>query len=303
MKRFFQYFGFSKIEQNGFIVLAIIIILVLFVPYFIRLYTTVNPKSVALVYFDNKLNEQANRSEQDLNYPVLEHPVLITSNKKEIKYFMFDPNNLKDELWSQLGFTAKQIRVIKNYEAKGGKFYRKEDVRKIYVISTSDYNRIEPYIQIDIANFKSPTSSKETSLKDSIKKKVILNLNSTDTTHLKLLSGIGSVYANRIVNYRDALGGFYSLDQLKEVYGLTVETLDKISPFLQIDNLNEMRKLNVNTSSLDSLSKHPYISRKQAQTIVNYRLQHGRFEQVESLLKIQSLDKEFLRKIEPYLEF
>lgn len=114
--------------------------------------------------------------------------------------------------------------------------------------------------------------------------------------------GIGPAFAKRIVKYRDALGGFYSIDQLTEVYGLPPETFEIIKPKLVLQ-MTSLTKININLLNANELSKHPYISRKQAQTIVNYRSQHGVFKNLESLSEIQSLDKEFLRKIGKYLEY
>lgn len=308
MKRFFQYFGFNQTEQKGFIVLCVIIIGVLFVPFFIKSNLPDDSKPYELVYFESSKSGD-NDSHLALNdYSGLEKVSINTSNSKEVKYFKFDPNNLDEESWAQLGFSKKQIRVIKNYEAKGGKFYRKEDVAKIYAISANDYKRIEPYIYINKPKFETRNTLTKDEIKDkfsnhNVKKNAILNINIADTTDWKSLTGIGSAYARRIVNYREALGGFYAVEQISEVYGLTSETFEKIRPYLQIENSSKVRKLNVNTISVDFLAKHPYISKKQAQTIVNYRMQHGSFTQLESLLEIQSLDREFLRKIEPYLEF
>lgn len=109
--------------------------------------------------------------------------------------------------------------------------------------------------------------------------------------------------ARRIINYKEALGGFVDMDQVKEVYGLPLATFDHIIVNLSIDKSNLVRKLNINLLDVDALAKHPYINKKQAHTIVNYRAQHGDFKKVESLSEIQSLNSDFLRKIEPYLEY
>src|SRR5690606_20511870 len=129
----------------------------------------------------------------------------------------------------KMGFSENQVKVIKNYEAKGGKFYTKKDVAKIYSISDEEYARIEPYIRIKPDNRprrnaykKHGADRKGQSGKDEQKRWVKksapaqrvpenvviarIDINAADTSDLKTLKGIGSVLAKRIVNYREALG-------------------------------------------------------------------------------------------------
>lgn len=307
MKRFFLLFGFNRVEQYGFLVFTFLILIVLFVPYVLKYFGNDMTPSYELVYFEE--------SKGDHDYASLDYTKSskhysksngdYAAKKRNIEYFNFDPNHLNEDSWSKLGFSPKQIKVIMNYQAKGGKFYKKEDLAKIYVISDADYKRIEPYINIEtkkvnsIANSSEKTNTYKTSYE---KKNIIIDLNSADTIQLQSLYGIGPAFAKRIVKYRDALGGFYSIDQLTEVYGLPPETFEIIKPKLVLQ-MTSLTKININLLNANELSKHPYISRKQAQTIVNYRSQHGVFKNLESLSEIQSLDKEFLRKIGKYLEY
>ncbi len=265
--------------------------------------------SYQLVYFeDEKVDTLNNAPSYFLPKDAIEFKNLKTNKTKKIDYFYFDPNGMSESSWSRLGFSDKQIRVIKNYEAKGGRFYKKEDVAKIYVISDDDYTRIAPYIRIKEIINKPKVRSQVVSTnnefdKSAYKKIITVNINSADTSDWKMLRGIGPVFANRIVKYRNALGGFTDISQIAEVYGIPSETIENIRPFLKLDNSTLIRRLNINTSTVDELSKHPYISRKQAQTIINYRFQHGYFTDLSSLLQIQSLDSDFLRIIEKYLEY
>ncbi|HLS37651.1 MAG TPA: helix-hairpin-helix domain-containing protein, partial [Sphingobacterium bovisgrunnientis] len=150
----------------------------------------------------------------------------IKKTNKTITYFTFDPNTATANQWDKLGLSPKQIQVILNYRSKGGKFYKKEDLRKIYSISEKDYNRLESYITISTADDK-PKKSFETSAYEKREVKSIarpISINTADTSELKQLKGIGSVLAARIVKFRDALGGFHSVNQIQEVYGISEET-------------------------------------------------------------------------------
>lgn len=306
MKKFFQYFGFNEIEQRGFIVFTGFILLVLSIPFIVKSLRSNDYTHYNIVYFESSPSAQG-------NYVQAEHSkntsdVTKFDNNRAITYFFFDPNNLDRLSWSKLGFSDKQIDVIKNYEAKGGRFYTKKDVAKIYVISERDYARIEPYIKIENkGNFMSTNLNASTgnvnNYKTSIQKNIAININKADTTAWKSLVGIGSVLSKRIVKYREALGGFYAIDQLREVYGLTADTFDKIIEYLILDDYTIFNKLAVNVCTMHELARHPYINREQAQAIVNYRNQHGFFDNLENLSKIKSLDSDFLRKIELYLEY
>lgn len=135
-----------------------------------------------------------------------------------------------------------------------------------------------------------------------IEKTHFIEINTADTSESKKLKGIGSVLSARIVKFRDVLGGFHSIEQIKEIYGISEETYISIKDKLTLSYL-KINKLNINQSTVDELAKHPYISKKQAQALVNYRNQHGAYSKMNNLTQNKALDKDFLCKIEPYLEF
>lgn len=301
-KRFFDYYGFSKIEQRGFFVLVVLIFgVVLFqllYDYFDRSAAVVHE----VVYFNEATADDENvaRGEERAT-PVYSHQ---SERRKQIDYFTFDPNGLPAEKWEELGFSAKQAAAIKNYEAKGGKFKRKEDVAKLYVVSEADYARLAPYIVIAVeAESKEPVvTAWKSNTSERVREVLLVDINTADTSELKRLRGIGSVLASRTVKYREALGGFHAITQMGEVYGISPELFESLQPHLGLANPT-VQKININSLSEADLSKHPYISRKQAQLISNYRRQHGAYTGFSDLRKIHALDEDFLRKIEPYLEW
>lgn len=150
-----------------------------------------------------------------------------------------------------------------------------------------------------------PISNKTADLVDSptstVKEKLLIDLNTADTTALKKLVGIGPAYANRIVNYREALGGFISLDQLQEVYGLKQETIDKILPNLIISE-TEIVKIDINKATIDELKTHPYIDWKVANSIVQIRNNYGKFASIDGILKSDLIDDALFQKIKPYIQ-
>src|SRR5690606_21708752 len=130
--------------------------------------------------------------------------------------------------------------------------------------------------------------------------RIFIELNKTDSIELQQLRGIGPVFASRIVRFRDLLGGFYDKSQLLQVYGMDEERYLAIKDFVHADKAL-VQKININAADYQSLVKHPFVSPKQANVIVQYRIQHGNYTDTADLLKIATLDEEFLRKIAPYL--
>lgn len=304
MIRFFKYFQFTTIERNGFLMLCFGIICTNIALFAYKLF---NKKEKPISHRMYKLGGVEVIAEKPDKDAVIDHSpayVKTSFSRKDIRYFTFDPNTASSKDWHKLGLSDRQTQVIQNYLAKGGRFYKKEDLKKIYSISAKDYQLLEPYIAI---------SQRQESRENEPEKKVYTNnkvydepnfvaINLADTSELKRLNGIGTVLAARIVKFRDALGGFHSVDQLKEVYGITDESFQRIKSKLTVAG-HEIKKLSINKMDMAALDKHPYISKKQAQGIVNYRLQHGDYTDMNTLSQNKALDQEFLRKIEPYLEF
>lgn len=306
MKRFFTFFEFNRIEQRGFIGFTVLIFCILLIPILIKT-AFYNKEKIEydVVYLENNNLERADDNSRIVdNQRNSSYKIKRNQNRNnEIVLFDFDPNNLDEELWLKLGLSKKQVAVIKNYESKGGRFYKKEDLSKIYVISDQDYKKLEPYIKISNIETKARRKDSSSLSTYSSKQNIQLDINRADTNEWKLLPGIGSVFANRIVKYRELLGGFYKIDQLMEVYNLPLDTYERIKENVYVDSTYIIEKIKINSCSFGVLAKHSYVSNKQANTIINYRNQHGEFENLESLSRIKSLDSIFLCKIAPYLEF
>ena len=160
--------------------------------------------------------------------------------------FRFDPNTATVEDFCRLGFTIKQAEAIDAYRKKGGRFRRKSDFAKSYVVSDSIYRRLEQYIDIPL-----------------------LDLNTADSTALDDLPGIGGWYASRIIKYRSSLGGYSSKEQLLEIYRFDQQKYDALKDLVTI---KEPYVYPLWTLPADSLQKHPYIRNYEiARAIVMFR--------------------------------
>ena len=247
-------------------------------------------------YDDNHTTYQFDRSANS-NY-----------NRKKGELFYFDPNTITAEDWQRLGLRDKTITTIQNYQAKGGRFRKPGDLQKIYGLFPDEYERIAPYIRIASTaeiNYTEDLSDKTTTTiqpaaKTYTSRYTITDINTADTTTLIALPGIGSKLAARIINFRDKLGGFYSISQVGETFGLPDSTFQKIKQYLKLENA-AVQKININTASVDELKAHPYIKYSIANPIIAYRKEHGPFNKIEDIKKVMAVTEEVYNKISPYL--
>jgi len=217
--------------------------------------------------------------------------------------FTFDPNTLLTEGWKRLGLSDRTIKTINNYRTKGGKFYKKEDVQKIWGLPQGFYQRVEDYIEISGPQRENHFENNFADAPKYEKKErhiSVVNVNGADTAAFIALPGIGNKLAYRITAFRDKLGGFYSVDQIKETYGLSDSTFQIIKPYLNVDP-SAVKKFNINTATKEEMKVHPYIRWNLANVIVEYRNQHGKFSSINDLKNIALIDEATFAKISPYL--
>lgn len=130
----------------------------------------------------------------------------------------------------------------------------------------------------------------------------VVELNSADTTILKKVPGIGSTFARRIVKYRELLGGYVSVQQLTEVYGMDEERYESLKPWFIADS-TFIRKLNVNQAPIRELYRHPYIDSQQARAINQLRRQKGRLTGWENLRLLEEFSESDRERLSHYLSF
>lgn len=299
-----NYFGFSQIETNGFIILALLMMLFLFTPSLTGLFLQ---QSV-------KINSAEQKKLDSLLSMLLVSPneTLLLKSKEmsfasadpaEQVLFSFDPNTLSFEAAIQLGIPQKIARNVMKYRAKGGKFRVKKDLKKIYGFPEGLYAQLEPFIDLPDSQVKEQKKQDGyVKRSDANTKSLVFNLNTADTLTLQKVKGIGSVLSRRIVNYREKLGGFTDLKQLNEVFGLRPETVEAVSICHQ-GALEVYRKIKINEANEKELSKHPYIGYKLAKTIIKYKIEHGNYQSAKDLSKIKSIDQELIDKLAQYLMF
>lgn len=165
-----------------------------------------------------------------------------------VENFRFDPNDVSVEDLCRLGFTRKQAESIEKYRRSGGRFRRKEDFKRSYVVSDSIYRRLEKYIDIPL-----------------------VDLNAADSADFDGLPGIGGWFASKMLEHRKALGGYSYKEQLMDIYRFDQEKFDGLSDLIVI-NPETVTPYPLWSLPADSLRMHPYIADYEtARAIVLFR--------------------------------
>ncbi len=293
-----NFFGFSRKETNGFIILLLVMALLIFSEPVSRAWiasrTDDNSAAKNRIILDSLVAQW--KTEQKLE----PDKSIKTPNSNSQFFFDFDPNFISHEKLNRLGFTKNLASRIIHYREKGGKFQIKSDLLKIYGIDSTLYRKLYSYIQLPISLPHADKSIKPATSTPLAKEKFDLNL--ADTSQLKKIYGIGSVLSLRIVKYRNNLGGFIKPEQLIEIFGLDSSVVRRLIQSSFMDVKFAQKQINLNTASESELDIHPYITKPMAKAIVTYRFQHGKFNTVEEIRKLQLIDDKVAAKLLPYLK-
>ncbi|MDR1983634.1 MAG: helix-hairpin-helix domain-containing protein [Prevotellaceae bacterium] len=300
-----ELFSFTRNERIAISVLLIILAIVWLYPYLV---SKPNIDDESFEEFKVLVDEFENNK---VKSEVAETPIKSNNNsnrkkEKEFETFEFDPNTADENIFVRLGFSQKQAVAIINYRDKGGKFKTADDFKKIYVVSENNFKRLKPYIKIKSPpNQYSETQEKPVDTNKNAattRNNIFVEINSADTTELKKLRGIGSYYALLIVDYRNKLGGFVDINQLKEIDGIDDKRFSQFSNQVKIDT-SIIQKFNINKLTVKELSKHPYISNHDARGIEQYRNFAGKIENLQQLVKENAITDKQAEKLKYYVEF
>jgi competence ComEA-like helix-hairpin-helix protein len=297
-----HFFYFTKREKNGIVLVLLINLFIYFIPDAIDYFFSTKDK------IDYKKIEELKRLSYIADSSADEEDSSFYFQKKESKnlsihYQNFNPNTISEKEWADLGIKPKTITTIKKYISKGGRFYKPEDLKKIWGISSQKCDELMPYVKIESGVSLQQNKSTTPIFPErnySVNKTRIVEINSADSIIIESLPGIGPTLTKRVIAYRNKMGGFYTIEQLKEVWGLQDSVYQKIKDKI-IVNAKIIQKININQANFEQLKIHPYIGYKLASAIINFRNQHGTFKSLEDIQKIILINDEIYNKISHYL--
>jgi competence ComEA-like helix-hairpin-helix protein len=285
----FKRFKFSKREKRGSIIFLLLLIGLMFLPRFFR--TNQQPLVFEFTAYEKEQIEVLKTKSQ--NAKKQREKKFSSSKKFESKEFTkplptepFDPDTMSAVSWQSLGLSERQAEVLISYKVRSGGFYQIDQLYSAYVLDSARVDAWKPFM---VFNKKKP-----------VEKKIEVNIATAE--ELKSLRGIGEKLSERIVTYREKLGGYVSVEQIAEVYGLSAETFESIKTKVTVD-LNIVKTIEINHVEMKELAAHPYFTFQMAKLIVNYRLQHGPYSSMDELLKSKGIEIEDVTKVEPYINF
>ena len=311
-----EFCTFTKKERIGIIVLLSMIALCTALPWFFSGKLPADRQSIAvfdslLVVWKHFIPDTGSRK-TDHRYTDSPSADKSVPTGQAGSLFIFDPNSLATEGWMKLGLPVRIIQTIHHYINKGGRFRKPEDLARIYGLKKEWYEKLVPYVRISSVDSGQYKRAELVGSDHEAKNKrggsdhtrprdlAVININTCDTVELIALPGIGSRLAQRIIKFREALGGFFSVEQISEVFGLPDSVFQLIRPRLVCPEF-AVKKLHVNTADVNTLRQHPYIKWSVANAVVRYREQHGPFRVAEDLRQIALITPEMFNKIVIYL--
>ena len=316
-----DWFYFTKKEKVGVISLLLFTLIVFAARFFISPQQEIEAEPVVVVSQEDNVKQ----TEEHQNSP---QPSVAP--KQTYSLFYFDPNTADSAAFVRLGLRPYIAKNIIKYRSKGGKFRMPEDFSRIYGLTPQKMEELRPYIRIaeppaipkqssaatatfpkqesksigDTIALASPTNASHQTIvrQEKYPLGTKVDINTADTTELKKIPRIGTSFAKRIVKYREILGGYHTVAQLKEVYGITPEMYDAILPWMMIED-EKVNQLPVNQLSIERLRAHPYLNFYQAKAIVELRQRKGKLSGMSDLQLLEEFSDADFQRLTPYLSF
>lgn len=285
----FKNFVFSQADRRGFILL--LILLFLFIGFFIW-------------EKNSHTNEVSEISEEELQeLHDFQKGKLQVPLSSSIQPSPFDPNTADSITLVKCGLTPWQAHNTLQYRRKGGFWRSPKHFSKLYSLSKEDFNRLKPYIKITPQKQKVSKEEKIVTITypkvEKLSQGSTIDINSSDTTLLKKIPGVGSYYASKISRYRKRLGGFVSTSQIKDIEGLP----EDVEKWFSIEASPNIRKIRINHASFKELVSHPYLNFEQVKTITRHIHNYGQLSSWNDLKFYPEFSEKDFQRLAPYISF
>ncbi len=289
IETFKSYFKFTTSQRSGIFILLTLII------------------GFQLVYFFVDFSIFEKESPEKQQWLTLQSEIdSLKENKSDEnpKIYPFNPNFITDFKGYKLGMSVKEIDRLLAFR-KLGKFANSpKEFQQVTGVSDSLLNAIAPFFKFPdwITNKKEFTPYEKKNF-DQKPKLIVLDINQATSEDLKKVYGIGDALAERILKEKEKFGSFVSMDQMKAIWGLSPEVIQKLNESFKISSSSNIKKININTASIKELSTFPYFRYPISKNIVTYRSMNGEIKNSEDLIKIKDFPVDLVNIIVLYLEF
>ena len=230
-----------------------------------------------------------------------------TSKNKSEKIFLFNPNFITDYKGYKLGMSVAEIDRLLEFRKTNQFVNSADEFQKVTKISDSLLNVISPLFKFPdwVSNRKEKKEYEKFPSKAFAKKEkiILIDINQATKEDLIKIYGIGEAISLRILKQKEVLGGFVSMDQMSDVWGLSPEVIENLNSHFKIISLPEFKKIDVNNASLKELSQFYYFRYALAKEIITYRSMNGDFKNIEDLTKIKGFPVDKAKTIALYLDF
>ena len=289
----------SRSEKRGLLLLLFLLLCVcggmLYVGMSERVGTSVqlSPEDIAELEAFATLTKERKKRQEEVRIPVQSFP--------------FNPNTADSMTLLRVGLKPWQVKNLMAYRRAGGRWKDADDFKRLYGLSDEEFQRLRPYVQIPPAVKEVYFTEHDRARQDSLHhlrpekftQLTVLDLNTVDTLTLRKIPGIGVGYSRSIVSYRERLGGFVSVAQLKDIEGLPA----RIEEWFSVEEQVAVRTISINKSDFKTLVRHPYLSYEQVKVITTHIRKYGQLRSWKDLQLYPEFTPQDFERLTPYFVF
>jgi DNA uptake protein ComE-like DNA-binding protein len=223
------------------------------------------------------------------------------------KVYPFNPNFITDYKGYKLGMSVAEIDRLLAFRKQNKYVNSPEEFQVVTQVSDSLLSVISPYFKFPdwVKNKKEFKDFKKYDNTAFAKKEkvIILDINQASQEDLIKIYGIGEAISLRILKFKESLGGFVSMEQMNDIWGLSPEVIENLNTHFKISAVPRVKKIDINNASMKELASFPYFKYPISKNIVTYRSMNGDIKNSEDLTKINGLSIEKAKIIALYLDF
>ena len=283
------YFVFTRSQRSGLLFLLLLI------------------TAVQSAYFFIDVELPKTQNPEELQWLALQQQVdSLKQERRHLKptHYPFNPNFITDFKGYRLGMSVAEIDRLLAFRATNKYVNSAAEFQQVTKVSDSLLAAISPYFKFpDWVKNKQHQRSFTKFDKAKAEKVVVLDINSATAEDLIKVYGIGAALSERILKQRELLGGFYKIEQVADVWGLSPEVVANVQKSFTVMSMPKSKKIKINDATVKELAQFPYFRYHLAKQIVTYRSMNGNITSTADLLKINGFPVGRAEIIALYLEF